>query len=71
MYGSFGKAWRKLYQRKLHGYYWICYTSHKFGRSMKNYLDHHNENYVGLEGYYNGMDANDYAFEESLKKLEK
>lgn len=38
---------------------------------MKNYWDHHNENYVGLEGYYNGMDANDYAFEEALKKLEK
>ena len=38
---------------------------------MKNYLDHHNKNYVGLEGYYNGMDANDYAFEEALKNLEK
>ena len=29
---------------------------------MKKYLDHHNDNYVGLEGYYNGMDTNDYAF---------
>ena len=38
---------------------------------MKNYWDHHNENYVGLEGYYNSMDANDYIFEEALKNLEK
>jgi hypothetical protein len=38
---------------------------------MKEYLDHHSDNYVGLEGCYNGMDANDYAFEEALKNLEK
>lgn len=38
---------------------------------MKNYLDHYNENYVGFEGYYNGMDTNDYVFEEALKNLEK
>jgi len=38
---------------------------------MKEYLDHHSDNYVGLEGCYHGMDANDYAFEETLKNLEK
>ena len=38
---------------------------------MKKYLDHHNDNYVGLEGYYNGMDVNDYTFEEAFKNLEK
>ena len=38
---------------------------------MKDYLDHHGENYVGIEGCYNGMDVNDYAFEEALKNLEK
>ena len=37
---------------------------------MKNYRDHHNENYKGIEGLYNGMDANDYAFEEALRNLE-
>lgn len=35
------------------------------------YLDHHSENYVGLEGCYRGMDANDYEFEKALKNLEK
>ena len=29
-------------------------------------LDHHDENYVGLEGLYNGMDKNDYEFEKAL-----
>jgi len=33
-------------------------------------LDHHSENYVGLEGCYNGMDANDYAIEEALRNYE-
>ena len=34
------------------------------------YLDHHSENYRGIEGCYNGMDANDYAFEKALEQLE-
>jgi len=34
------------------------------------YLDHHSENYTGIEGCYNGMDANDYAFEKALEQLE-
>lgn len=36
---------------------------------MNNYLDHHSENYVGLEGCYNGMDPNDYEFEKALEQL--
>ena len=34
-------------------------------------LDHHSENYTGLEGLYNGIDMNDYAFEKALIELEK
>lgn len=37
---------------------------------MNNYLDHHDENYQGIEGCYHGMDANDYAFEKALNQLE-
>lgn len=33
-------------------------------------LDHHSEDYVDLEGCYNGMDSNDYAFENAIKNLE-
>ena len=33
-------------------------------------LDHHSENYTGLEGIYTGMDENDYQFEEALRNLE-
>jgi hypothetical protein len=33
------------------------------------FLDHHSENY-NTEACYNGMDANDYAFEEALRELE-
>ena len=36
-----------------------------------DYLDHHSENYIGLEGCYNGMDFNDYMFELALKEFEK
>ena len=36
---------------------------------MKDYLDHHSENYVDLEGCYNGMDTNDYEFEKALEQL--
>ena len=32
-------------------------------------LDHHSENYTGVEGLYNGMDYNDYLFEEALKSI--
>ena len=31
-------------------------------------LDHHSEDYVGLEGCYNGMDYNDYLIEKSLQE---
>ena len=34
------------------------------------YLDHHSENYIGIQGCYKGMDANDYAFEKALEQLE-
>lgn len=37
----------------------------------KNYFDHHCETYCGIEGAYCGMDANDYAFERALKRLEE
>lgn len=30
-------------------------------------LDHHSEEYTGIEGLYTGMDKNDYLVEESLK----
>lgn len=33
------------------------------------YLDHHSENYKGLEGIYKGMDKNDYEFERALKNM--
>ena len=33
-------------------------------------LDHHSENYTGLEGLYDGMDPNDYEVEQSLKNIE-
>ena len=29
-------------------------------------FDHHSENYIGIEGSYNGMDYNDYLFEMSI-----
>lgn len=29
-------------------------------------IDHHSENYTGIEGAYNGMDYNDYLFEMSI-----
>ncbi len=32
-------------------------------------LDHHSDEYVGLEECYNGMDANDYAFEQALHAM--
>lgn len=34
-------------------------------------LDHHSENYTGIQGTYRGMDYNDYKFEEALDKLEE
>ena len=33
-------------------------------------LDHHDPNYRGIEASYNGMDYNDYLFEEALRALE-
>lgn len=33
-------------------------------------LDHHSENYTGIEGTYQGIDYNDYKFEEALRNLE-
>ena len=38
---------------------------------MKEYLDHHNRNYVGLGDCANGIDDNNYVFKEALKNLEK
>ena len=32
-------------------------------------LDHHSENYIGIEGLYNGMDYNDYQLEEALNNM--
>lgn len=32
-------------------------------------FDHHSENYTGIEGAYRGMDANDYAFDAAVDKL--
>lgn len=32
-------------------------------------LDHHSENYTGIESLYNGMDYNDYQFEEALNNM--
>lgn len=32
-------------------------------------LDHHSENYTSIEGFYNGMDYNDYQFEEALNNM--
>ena len=32
-------------------------------------LDHHSENYKGIQGSYRGMDYNDYLFEKSLDML--
>ena len=29
---------------------------------MNDYLDHHSENYRGIEAYYRGEDPNDYEF---------
>ena len=37
---------------------------------MNDYLDHHSENYYGIELYYRGEDPNDYEFEKALRKLE-
>lgn len=37
---------------------------------MNNYLDHHSENYRGIEVYYMGEDPNDYEFEKALSQLE-
>ena len=37
---------------------------------MNDYLDHHNENYRGIEAYYTGEDPNDYEFEKALRQLE-
>ena len=37
---------------------------------MNDYLDHHSENYHGIEPYYNGEDPNDYEFEKALRQLE-
>lgn len=34
------------------------------------YFDHHSEDY-NPQAVYNGMDVNDYAFEEALRELEK
>ena len=31
-------------------------------------LDHHSEEYAGLEGCYNGMDYNDYIIEKTLQE---
>lgn len=33
-------------------------------------LDHHSENYTGIEGLYNGIDPNDYAVENALNNME-
>ena len=38
---------------------------------MNERLDHHSENYRGLEGCYGGMDYNDVMFERSLRQIEK
>lgn len=34
-------------------------------------LDHHDPEYTGIEGFYDGMDANDYEFEKSLRSMEE
>lgn len=38
--------------------------------AYNKYLDHHDESYTGVENLYNGMDYNDYLFEEALNNLE-
>lgn len=37
--------------------------------NYNKYFDHHSEDY-NPQAVYNGMDANDYAFEEALRELE-
>ena len=32
----------------------------------ESFLDHHDEDYEGIEGGYRGMDKNDYEFERAL-----
>ena len=34
-------------------------------------LDHHSENYKGIQGSYRGIDYNDYLFEQALDNLDK
>ena len=38
---------------------------------FKGNLDHHDPEYTGIEGGYNGIDYNDYVFELALQQLEK
>lgn len=38
--------------------------------SYNEYVDHHSDNYRGLEGLYMGMDANDYAIENALRNID-
>jgi len=38
---------------------------------MNEYLDHHSENYRGIEACYNGEDPNDYEFEKALRNMEE
>ena len=33
-------------------------------------LDHHSENYTGIEGTYNGIDYNDFLFDKAVDSLE-
>ena len=54
----------------------IKLTEDKFKRFIKTIeedhpLDHHGEDYEGLEGLYDGMDANDYEFERGLSYMEE
>ena len=37
--------------------------------SYNKFLDHHSEDY-NPEALYNGMDANDYAFEEAINAID-
>ena len=52
---------------------WVCAeVCNKIINEMRynSKLDHHSEEYAGVEGLYTGMDKNDYLVEESLKSLD-
>lgn len=36
---------------------------------MKQNLDHHNPEYMGIESSYNGMDYNDFLIENALDQI--